>query len=151
MRRRRRRRYYYTHSLKETLRVIYPKLASPIQFRTVAWPSGLRRWFKAPVSSEARVRIPPLPINFKCKTKQRSYGNPTAKKSYSGTWVYQQLLAPRSPGTFHGFVVASVRCLLQGSVAEWSKALVLGTSLFGGVGSNPTAAKMFCACWHKFV
>ncbi len=28
----------------------------------------------------------------------------------------------------------------QGSVAEWSKALVLGTSLSGGVGSNPTAA-----------
>ena len=26
-------------------------------------------------------------------------------------------------------------------LAEWSKALVLGTSLFGGVGSNPTAAK----------
>ena len=30
-------------------------------------------------------------------------------------------------------------------MAEWSKALVLGTSLFGGVGSNPTAAKYnFC-------
>ena len=29
---------------------------------TVAWPSGLRRWFKAPVSSEAWVRIPPLPL-----------------------------------------------------------------------------------------
>ncbi|GIX75832.1 hypothetical protein CDAR_300461 [Caerostris darwini] len=27
----------------------------------VAWPSRLRRWFKAPVSSEAWVRIPPLP------------------------------------------------------------------------------------------
>ena len=27
----------------------------------VAWPSGLRRWFKAPVSSEAWVRIPQLP------------------------------------------------------------------------------------------
>ena len=27
-----------------------------------------------------------------------------------------------------------------GSVAEWSKALVLGTSHFDGVGSNPTAA-----------
>jgi hypothetical protein len=26
----------------------------------IAWPSGLRRWFKAPVSSEAWVRIPPL-------------------------------------------------------------------------------------------
>ena len=24
-------------------------------------------------------------------------------------------------------------------MAEWSKALVLGTSLFGGVGSNPTS------------
>ena len=28
-----------------------------------------------------------------------------------------------------------------GSVAEWSKALVLGTSHYDGVGSNPTAAK----------
>ena len=27
---------------------------------------------------------------------------------------------------------------MQGSVAEWSKALVLGTSHFGGVGSSPT-------------
>ena len=27
-----------------------------------------------------------------------------------------------------------------GSVAEWSKALVLGTSHFDGVGSNPTTA-----------
>ena len=32
---------------------------------------------------------------------------------------------------------------VEGSVAEWSKALVLGTSLFGGVGSNPTAAITF--------
>ena len=28
----------------------------------VAWPSGLRRWIKAPVSSEAWVRIPLLPF-----------------------------------------------------------------------------------------
>ena len=28
-------------------------------------------------------------------------------------------------------------------MAEWSKALVLGTSHFDGVGSNPTAAKSF--------
>ena len=32
----------------------------------------------------------------------------------------------------------------DGSVAERSKALVLGTSLLGGVGSNPTAANRFC-------
>ena len=31
----------------------------------------------------------------------------------------------------------------MGSVAEWSKALVLGTSHFDGVGSNPTAATTF--------
>ena len=33
-----------------------------------------------------------------------------------------------------------------GSVAEWSKALVLGTSLCRGLGSNLTAAKtcLFC-------
>ena len=35
--------------------------------------------------------------------------------------------------------------LCEGSVAEWSKALVLGTSLFGGVGSNPITAKT-CFC-----
>ena len=29
---------------------------------------------------------------------------------------------------------------VQGSMAEWSKALVLGTSLSGVVGSNPTVA-----------
>ena len=32
--------------------------------QVVAWPSGLRRWFKAPVISMAWVRIPPLPIVF---------------------------------------------------------------------------------------
>ena len=35
----------------------------------------------------------------------------------------------------------------QGSVAEWSKALVLGTSHFDGVGSNPTAAKVNSFLW----
>ena len=44
--------------IKYHLTVYYPK-------NMVAWPSGLRRWFKAPVSSEAWVRIPPLPkISF---------------------------------------------------------------------------------------
>ena len=34
----------------------------------VAWPSGLRRWFKAPVISMAWVRIPPLPNLFLANT-----------------------------------------------------------------------------------
>ena len=29
----------------------------------VAWPSGPRRWIKAPVSSGAWVRVPPLPVD----------------------------------------------------------------------------------------
>ena len=29
----------------------------PVRLIVAGWPSGLRRWFKAPVSSEARVRI----------------------------------------------------------------------------------------------
>ena len=33
------------------------------KYEKVAWPSGLRRWFKAPVSSGAWVRIPPLPYH----------------------------------------------------------------------------------------
>ena len=60
----------------------------------VEWPSGLRRQVKALVSSGARVRIPPQPIN-----------------------IYVCVCAV---------------------LAEWSKALRLGRSPFGGVGSNPT-------------
>ena len=37
-------------------------------------------------------------------------------------------------------------------MAEWSKALVLGTSLFGGVGSNPTPVTIFaCSTWISVV
>ena len=36
-----------------------------------------------------------------------------------------------------------VRLESNGSVAEWSKALDLGSSLSGGVGSNPTAIILF--------
>jgi hypothetical protein len=40
----------------------------------VAWPSGPRRWFKAPVSSGAWVRIPPLPVF--CASSTASDGRP---------------------------------------------------------------------------
>ncbi|XP_025776082.1 LOW QUALITY PROTEIN: hydroperoxide isomerase ALOXE3-like [Puma concolor] len=39
---------------------------------------------------------------------------------------------------------------VRGSVAERSKALDLGSSLFGGVGSNPTAAKMEFFWWPVY-
>ena len=34
--------------------------------------------------------------------------------------------------------------IAHGRVAEWSKALDLGSSLSGGVGSNPTSITIFC-------
>lgn len=50
-------------------------------------------------------------------------------KNSGGAAVKEAWWAPEQPG---------------GSVAEWSKALDLGSSHFDGVGSNPTAAKLFC-------
>jgi hypothetical protein len=35
-----------------------------------------------------------------------------------------------------------LKSLMNGSVAEWSKAMVYCTSLLGGVGSNPTTANL---------
>ncbi len=47
-------------------RLFLTKFVAIIFNTEVAWPSGLRRWFKAPVSSGAWVRIPPLPQIFYC-------------------------------------------------------------------------------------
>ena len=41
----------------------------------------------------------------------------------------------------HGQTKISLHSL-QGRMAEWSKALVLGTSHFGGAGSNPVPVSM---------
>ena len=40
---------------------------------------------------------------------------------------------------------------MQGRMAEWSKALVLGTSLSGGEGSNPACVIFFIIYWHVFI
>ena len=66
--------------------------------------------------------------------------NPTA-----ATIVFKKNFA----STCRKLVVVQLQSLLKlgidvsyyGSVAEWSKALVLGTSHFDGVGSNPTTAR----------
>ena len=47
---------------------------------------------------------------------------------------YEPVVQGSSPCTSIRFIDA-----YDGWMAEWSKALVLGTSLFGGVGSNPTS------------
>ena len=48
--------------------------------REVAWPSGLRRWIKAPVSSGAWVRIPPLPGSF-CTSSWSMHSKSSAHNS----------------------------------------------------------------------
>ena len=50
----------------ELSEAVYCGCKKGLNYVWVAWPSGLRRWFKAPVSSEAWVRIPPLPLNTFC-------------------------------------------------------------------------------------
>ena len=39
----------------------------------------------------------------------------------------------------------------QGRMAEWSKALVLGTSHFGGAGSNPVPVKWKLLKYHELL
>ena len=51
-----------TFNFLQKSKVLLKNIPQCVQW--VAWPSGLRRWFKAPVSSEAWVRIPPLPEIF---------------------------------------------------------------------------------------
>ena len=48
-------------------------------------------------------------------------------------------------------MVYEMMFIARGSVAEWSKALVLGTSHFDGVGSNPTAAKKYVLFFPFFI
>src|SRR5512146_3316535 len=48
-------------ALLRFLKQVGVKTAHGKQLGKVAWPSGLRCWIKAPVSSGAWVRIPPLP------------------------------------------------------------------------------------------
>ncbi|CAM4707831.1 unnamed protein product [Leuciscus chuanchicus] len=132
----------------------------------VAWPSGLRRWIKAPVSSGAWVRIPPLPRQpfrrhlcrlclsekagevtllapglFQTQPLLLSLAELSGLQSLTTKWASE----PDDEGP-HATVFSISekngprKVPRRGSVAEGSKALDLGSSLFGGVGSNPTAA-----------
>ncbi|CAM4707927.1 unnamed protein product [Leuciscus chuanchicus] len=139
----------------------------------VAWPSGLRRWIKAPVSSGAWFRIPPLPRQpFRRHLCRLCLSEKAGEVTLLAPGLFQtqllllslaELSGPQSLTTKEAF--PPVEELLQaflgrtqwasepddeengprkvprrGSVAEGSKALDLGSSLFRGVGSNPTAA-----------
>ncbi len=83
------------------------------------WPSGLRHWFKAPVTLVAWVRVPLLSF---CWHSYRKY-----------CFLYFEHLHVVS-----STIMYAIYHTHQGRLAEWTKALVLGTSHFGGVGSSPT-------------
>ena len=68
----------YKKQLKEVLPnlnmyILYTHNYLALHPCVVAWPSGLRRWFKAPVSSEAWVQIPPLPKSVFTAIKTNRY------------------------------------------------------------------------------
>ena len=56
--------------------------------------------------------------------------------------VVSSILAPR-------IAIFPMIVMHSGEVAEWSKALRSGRSLFGGVGSNPTLTNFFLGCGNR--
>ncbi len=112
------------------------KAARGNQPHRVVWPSGLRHWIEAPVSLGAWVRIPPLPGQPSWKTLVAAIAE---QRAFLGRtrWFLWRISAASVASISGGWKSKKKK---RGSVAEWSKALDLGSSLSGGVGSNPTAA-----------
>ncbi|CAM4707976.1 unnamed protein product [Leuciscus chuanchicus] len=105
----------------------------------VAWPSGLRRWIKAPVSSGVWVRIPPLP--------RQPFRRHLSAFAFLGRTQWASEPDDEGPHATafsisekNGQKMAHERCHVGVAWPRGSKALDLGSSLFGGVGLNPTAA-----------
>lgn len=82
-------------------------LACLLHIWKVAWPSGLRRWFKAPVSSGAWVRIPPLPKTFFPKKGRKT-------KNFSGdTRIWTMDLSDCSRLLYHWAISPELDCCLH--------------------------------------
>ena len=78
----------------------------------IAWPSGLRRWFKAPVTSVAWVRIPPL-STFSCHCQFRFDNRKhifLMIRSYSTKSSFCLLLRSKN-----NFLNLDVKCALSGN------------------------------------
>ncbi|CAM4707879.1 unnamed protein product [Leuciscus chuanchicus] len=116
-------------------------MAHGMRFNEVAWPSGLRRWIKAPVSSGAWVRIPPLPRQpFRRHLCRLCLSEKAGEVTLLAPGLFQTQPLLLSLAELSGLQSLTTKVPRRGSVAEGSKAMDLGSSLFGGVGSNPTAA-----------
>ena len=87
-----------------------------------------RRWFKAPVTSVARVRISLL--------SHIGHGH----NNRSDRWLdsRRRILSCATISALELHANTDLT-MCHGRMAEWSKALVLGTSHFGGAGSNPAS------------
>ena len=77
----------------------------PTCLQWVAWPSGLRRWIKAPVSSGAWVRIPPLPSVYFTSANKGSELHLNDRESYPLKMriLWPPLLFPSTRGSSHVF------------------------------------------------
>ncbi len=84
----------------------------------VAWPSGLRRWIKAPVSSGEWVRIPLLPSQPSWKTLVAAIAE---QRAFLGRtrWFLWRISAASIASISGGWKGAKTK-KNGGSVAEWS-------------------------------
>ncbi|KAL1264052.1 hypothetical protein QQF64_004407 [Cirrhinus molitorella] len=95
------------------LRLLGGRGFEPTAAKAVFWKALMRGWGPEGITGE-RAALNSTPNSAVLTFKALKFGDEGQKRAHgAGAW---------------------------GSVAEWSKALDLGSSLFGGVGSNPTAA-----------
>ena len=112
--------------------------SSQRMFYQAGWPSGLRRCVQVAVSSDAGVRIPLLSAVFvlACRLAVKT----------SLKFVFQHIGTnnPTLISRCNNKNESSQENVSSGRMAERSKALRSGRSIFGCVGSNPTPVNSFC-------
>ena len=109
------------------------------------WPSGLRCWSQVPDTNI----LPCYKLTVLLAYNQFENNNigrmAEWSKSHSCHATLLQIKSFNSQKRFEDNEQHSFNCIDYNSrMAEWSKALVSGTSHFDGVGSNPTPVMVHC-------
>ena len=115
----------------------------------IAWPSGLRRWFKAPVTSVAWVRIPPLSNCIETRWQQwyilliACIDDSVVQWCKATVSILSVCIEFQKNNSLQFESHRLFYYKWDGSMAQWSKALATDTKHLDGVGSNPTSANLY--------